>query len=253
MVAVAVGVFAATRSESEPRQTGAARAIEIPGNTVAGLGTLPQAPANPPGVEMPAANSLVGSCQVQVTGQNADSEPVVLVFFSHPAGIRRASRRVPTAPASLRFDNLPVGRYQISIARSVQCARLAYLSRAELKIEDGQVTAVSLPCNSDELTLKLALSGSSATGDSQASIAGIPVFLRRVSDPAWRYRQPFSGDAGEILVRSNLTGNVVFKDLGPGRYRLDFDGFQTAQEDQARLTFELGAFDSSRPIRGSAH
>jgi len=201
---------------------------------------------------MPAPDEGPGSCLVQVRGHNTADGPLVLVVFDHPAGIRRASAPVVKTPASLRFDHLPIGDYQVVLARSRQCARLAYLSRVNLQVQEGQVSRAELSCDTRELALKLALDDSNTSDGRQASIVGIPVLLRRVGDPAWRYRQPFSGTAGETMVRSNLTGNVVFKDLGVGRYRLDFDGFQATQEDQARLTFELGSFDTNRPIRGLA-
>jgi len=252
VVAGAVTIFAVTRTEPKQTKIEPGRPSEIPGNAVPKLdGPLP-ALYEPITVPKLDTSESRGKCQVQVTGQNPGSKPLVVAIFDHPAGIRHSSVNVDRLPKTLTFDHLPVGQYRIVIARSLQCARLAYLQRLAVEIAEAGTAKVQLSCDVRALSLALAPATTSATKNPPTSVAGIPVLLHRVDDPNWRYRKPDSQHAQEAVVRSNQTGRVVFQDLGPGRYRLEMHGFEPIKDDVARLTFELGSFDASQPIRGQA-
>ena len=76
------------------------------------------------------------------------------------------------------------------------------------------------------------------------------MLLHRIGDPTWRYRRPFSKKAEESIVRTDAQGLVAFQDLGPGRYRIELRGFDVDATDVPRLTFALGQFDQTLPLRG---
>lgn len=252
LVAAGVMIFAATRTGPKPTKVEPMRRTEIPGNAVASLdGPLPAAP-KPATVPLRDTSEPLGKCQVQVMGQNSGDQPLVVVIFDHPAGIRQATHKVDSLPKTLTFDHLPVGQYRVTLARSAQCARLTYLQRRDVKITEGGAAKVQLSCDTRALSLALALATPAGAKGRRSSVAGIPVLLHRVGDPNWRYRKPYSQNAEESIVRSNPTGSVVFKDLGAGRYRLEMHGFDPIKADMERLTFALGSFDTSRPIRGQA-
>lgn len=253
VVAGGATVLALKRTDPAPKLAQPGGPVEIPGNQISDLGARLQTPARAIEATMFDLGEKHGACRIQITGTWSSDKPLVVAIFDLPAGVRLATTVVDSLPKTLTFDHLPLGQYQISLARYLQCARLTYLQRHDLKIVENVTAEVQLTSGTDELELVLALAAPPEADNHRPSVVGIPVLLHRVDDPNWRYRRPFSPKAEVTTVRSDENGRVIFKDLGSGRYRLEMHGFEPIEAEVARLTFELGAFDSTRPIRGRAH
>lgn len=242
-----------TSRDSKPVTIVPTEQTQIPGNEISNLAQQLADPTKAIQVATPTANAPLGRCLIQVSGKKTKAGPLAIVIFGQPSGIRIASGEVDRLPKALRFDSLPLGKYQIVLARSLECARLSYLRRQDLEITKDGSTEVQLSADTNELSLTLALASDGDQKSLRSSVAGIPVFLHRVGDPRWRYRRPYSANAEETIVRSNEAGRVEFKDLGPGQYRIEMHGFDPIEADKSRLSFKLGSFDASRPIRGLAY
>lgn len=242
-----------TSRDSNPVAVAPIEQTQIPGNEVSNLAQQLADPGKPIGVTAQIANAFSGSCLIQVTGKKPKAGPLAIAIFSHPTGIRVDAGEIDRLPKALRFEGLPVGDYQIVLARSLECARLSYLRRHALTITKSDSAEIQLSTDTNKLSVTLALAKDSGQQSPRSSVAGIPVFLHRVDDPRWRYRRPYSPNAEETIVRSNEAGRVDFEDLGPGKYRLEMHGFDPIEADKSRLTFQLGSFDAGRPIRGLAY
>ena len=242
-----------TNRDSNPVAIAPVEPIKIPSNEVSKLGQQLVDPGKSIRVATQIADASSGSCLILVTGKKPKTGPLVIAIFSHPTGIRVDAGEIDRLPKTLRFEGLPVGDYQIVLARSLECARLSYLRRHALTITKGDSVEIQLSTDTNKLSVALALAKASGQQSHRSSVAGIPVFLHRVDDPRWRYRRPYSANAEETIVRSNEAGRVDFEDLGPGQYRLEMHGFDPIEVDKSRLTFQLGSFDASRPIRGLAY
>ena len=248
-----MGALAMTSRDSNPVAVAPIEQTQIPGNEVSNLAQQLADPGKPIGVATQIASAPAGSCLIKIIGKKPKAGPLAIAIFSHPTGIRVDAGEIDRLPKTLEFERLPVGNYQIVLARSLECARLSYLRRHALTITKGDSAEIQLSTDTNKLSVTLALAKGSDQHSPRSSVAGIPVFLHRVDDPRWRYRRPYSANAEETIVRSNAAGRVHFEDLGPGQYRLEMHGFDPIEADKSRLTFQIRSFDASRPIRGLAY
>jgi hypothetical protein len=255
-VLIAGGVAVLIVSRSEPLETVPARELTLPADP-----SLPLAPRlRPPPPAVEASLTRVarrrGDCRILVTGENKGSAPVVVALYDGDSGARLAAETIASLPGEVEFRGLPEGRHAVHLARCLACTRLTYLMRTQVEISgDGKVATAEARCVTTQVRIQLVAAQDPSAEEHRPSIAGIPVIVRRVDDPNWRYRKPYSAAAEEAIIRAGPTGVIALDDLGPGTYRVGFQGFEPLPADAARLTFAADDFDQTRPlpIRGRAH
>lgn len=207
---------------------------------------------------VPAAHRpATGGCKVEVRGgKGAQSDiPLVVTVHHGTSGVRLATQSVDirSLPTSTTITGLESGEHVVYLGRCAECLKHSYLDSTHIKVKPDATTEVALSCESRGLRIRIAAATPPNAANHSPSLGGIPVWLRRPTDPLWRYRKPYATDARESMVFTDEQGRASFADLAPGEYTLHFVGFEPAEAQRARLRFELSAFAQDQPILGRLH
>lgn len=209
-------------------------------STTTPVETLP-IPNDAPDLHTPANDELdlaarpTGTSSVEVSGEEPGGPGLSIAVFDQESGALLAAKELNGSrlPQVLAFT-LPVGQHPVYLTREVPRARISYIDRAILEVSTGEGTAAtSTSLSNATFDLIVQLQGTDAVP------AKIPVWIRRVDDPKWRYSPSGDFTAVESLMLSDDQGRVTFAGLASGRYSLDMQGFTPSNAEPGRLVFDI--------------